>query len=274
MRLGLRSSRPTLRLVRGVVLDMEGVLHVDWEPLPGAGRAVRALRSAGHEVCVLTNTTTRTREQISDALAGMGVEIAPARIVTAASATAELLRRRFAGARVMLLAERGAEEEFAGVQLVERGPVDVVAVGGPDEGFGYERLDRAFRALHEGARLVAMHENRWWVTRSGPRLDAGAYVRGLAYAAGARPLVVGKPSPRIFRLACELLGVPPRRCAMVGDDLRSDVLPARRAGLGGVLVRTGKGARHEAEDARVVEADAVLDGISDLPGWLAAGTAG
>jgi HAD superfamily hydrolase (TIGR01450 family) len=157
---------------------------------------------------------------------------------------------------------------MAGIALVDMEPIEVVVIGGPDASFTYERLDLAFRALHAGAPLVAMHQNRWWVTRRGPTLDAGAYVRGLAYAADVRPRLIGKPSPRIFRLACDLLGERPDTCVMVGDDLRADVLPARRAGMRGVLVRTGKGGRAAREDARAHEADAVLDSIAELPAWL------
>ena len=254
-----------------IVLDMDGVLLLDWEPLPGAREAVERLAAAGHALGVLTNTTSRPRAEIAAALAERGMAIPAERVVTATSATAQYLHERHAGARVLVLAEPEVAPQLEGVSVVEGAGADVVVIGGADpEAFAWERLETAFRALHAGAVLVAMHENRWWSTAAGPRLDGGAAVRGLAYAAGVRPRVVGKPSARIFRSACALLGARPAEAVMVGDDLRSDVLPARRAGLRGVLVRTGKGER-SAADPRAGEADAILDSVADLPGWLAGG---
>ena len=112
-----------------------------------------------------------------------------------------------------------------------------------------------------------MQLNGWWLSAEGARLDSGAYVHALAYAAGARARVLGKPAAAIFHSACRALGLPPAACVMVGDDLRSDVLAAQRIGLRGVLVRTGKGAGY-ADDPRAARADAILDSVADLPLWL------
>ncbi len=184
-------------------------------------------------------------------------------------ATAEYLRRSHAGARVLLVAERGSERQFAGLQLVAGPPADLVVVGGPDESWTLSLLDDALRALQGGARLVAMQGNAWWLAADGARLDSGSYVKALAHAAGVRPRVIGKPAAAIFRTACRALGLPPAACVMVGDDLRSDVLAAQRAGLRGVLVRTGKGPSF-ADDPRAAQASAILDSVADVPRWIEA----
>jgi ribonucleotide monophosphatase NagD (HAD superfamily) len=74
----------------------------------------------------------------------------------------------------------------------------------------------------------------------GIRLDNGAYASALAYASGQEPMVIGKPSPDYFRMALEMLGLPPERVAMVGDDILNDVDAAQKLGLKGILVQTGK----------------------------------
>ena len=132
--------------------------------------------------------------------------------------------------------------ELEGVDLVEDpASADVILLGGPDEGWTYPRLNAVFRRLVEGVPLVAMQRNRWWPTVDGPSLDAGAFVAGLEYATGAEATVVGKPAAGIFEVACELAGAPPSEAAMIGDDLESDLRPARALGMCAVLVRTGKG---------------------------------
>jgi HAD superfamily hydrolase (TIGR01458 family) len=248
-------SRP-----RGIVLDMEGVLHIDWTPIPGSARAVEELRAGGVELAVLTNTTGRSRAAISDRLGAMGMPFAPARIVTAASATGDWLRQERPRAAVHALVEDRALEELAGVRLVERaGDADVVVLGGPGNGWTYARIDDVFRAVKGGAELVAMQRNRWWPTAAGPRADAGLYVAGLEYAAAVRATVLGKPSPAIYRAACAAAAVEPSEAMMVGDDPESDLAPARAAGMRTCLVRTGKGV--EAGPAPAADLD-----VADLAG--------
>jgi HAD superfamily hydrolase (TIGR01458 family) len=226
-----------------VVLDMEGVLHVDWAPLPGAAAAVARLQEADIDAAVLTNTTGHSRAAIAERLAGMGIPIPAARVVTAASAAAEHLRRNHPGARVHALVEPRVTEELAGIELVdEPSAADVVLLGGPDASWTYARLDAVFRRLMGGAALVAMQRNRWWTTAGGPALDAGAFVAGLEYAADVRAVVTGKPAPGIFGAACAVLGADPSAVLMVGDDLDSDLRPAAALGMRTCLVRTGKGA--------------------------------
>jgi HAD superfamily hydrolase (TIGR01458 family) len=227
---------------RGVVLDMEGVLHVDWQPVEGSAAALQRLAAAGVGVSVLTNTTGRTRAGIAARLAEMGMPVPADRIVTAAFAAGEHLRRHHPGACVHALVEPEIAAELEGVDLVDDAAVaDVVLLGGPDERWTYPRLNAAFRRLLDGVPLVAMQRNRWWPTADGPSLDAGAFVAGLEYAAGVEAAVVGKPAPEIFVVACERAGAEPADAVMVGDDLDSDLRPAQALGMGVVLVRTGKG---------------------------------
>jgi len=228
---------------KALVLDMEGVLHVDWTALPGAAHAVVRLIEAGIELAVLTNTTGHSRADIAARLQAMGMPLAPERIVTAAWATAEHLREHEAGRRVYALVEPSGLDEFAGIELVPTPrEADVIVLGGPDDRWTYALLGSVFRALLEGAPLVAMQSNRWWTTGAGPALDAGMYVTGLEYAAGITATVIGKPSAAIYRRACAQAGVDPAAAMMVGDDLESDLRPARELGMATCLVRTGKGA--------------------------------
>jgi HAD superfamily hydrolase (TIGR01458 family) len=248
--------------VRGVVLDMEGVLHVDWEPIPGAAEAVRALRGGGLELCILTNTTGRTRQVLAERLNGLGLEFPADRIVTAASAAAEHLRLDHRGARVYALVERGATGDLDGIELVDRPDrADVVLLGGPDDGWTYQALNGVFRAVLGGVPLVAMQRNRWWPTGEGPALDAGMFVAGLEYAASVSARVIGKPSPAIYLRACALLGVEPAEAMMVGDDLESDLPPARSIGMRTCLVRTGKGSSFGA----TADVDLDIACVADLP---------
>jgi HAD superfamily hydrolase (TIGR01458 family) len=167
---------------------------------------------------------------------------------------------------VALLMGDAVKEDFAGLREGD-GPVDAVIVGDLGDAFGHQVLNRAFRQLMDGAELIALQKNRFWLTPSGLSLDVGPYVAALEYAASVEALVVGKPARAFFASALAAMGVPPERAAMVGDDVESDIGGAMAAGLAGVLVRTGK-YRQDAVQRSGVVPTAVVESIAHVPGLL------
>ncbi|MET8768660.1 TIGR01458 family HAD-type hydrolase [Streptomyces sp. NPDC004658] len=252
--------------VRAVLIDIDGVLTVSWRPLPGAVEALRGIRAAGFAVALVTNTTSRTRASIAETLSQAGFDVGEEDVLTAPAVTAAHLAEHHPGARCLLLNSGDIAADLGDVTLVEEG-ADVVVVGGAGPEFDYAALNRAFGALQRGARLVAMHRNLYWRTDAGLQLDSGAFLLGLERAARVEAQVTGKPSRAFFEAALARLGVGAERALMVGDDIESDVLAAQRAGLTGVLVRTGKYRPETHEDASGAP-DHVLDSFADVPALL------
>jgi HAD superfamily hydrolase (TIGR01458 family) len=255
-----------------ILLDIDGVLHVSGEAVPGGGEAVRALRADGHRLRFVTNNTTRGRERLADDLRGLGVELGTDELTTTPVVAAGLL----AGKRVLALTMEAVRADLAErVELVER-DAEVVLLGGADESdesgrvFSYENLNRAFAELDAGARLVCLHKNRWWQTSGGPLLDSGAFVAGLEYAAGVEAEVVGKPTRAYFDAALAELGATVAEAVMVGDDVEADIGGAKAAGLRAVLVRTGK-FREESLARASPQPDGVVASIADVPAFLREG---
>jgi HAD superfamily hydrolase (TIGR01458 family) len=251
-----------------ILLDVDGVLHVSGQPIPGAAEAVRRLRANGHRLRFVTNTTTRSRARLAEELRTAGIEVEDEEVQTTADAAVSALR----GRRVLALVMHALVGDLDGIELVGEG-ADAVLIGGADETpetslvFSYMNLARAFAELELGARLYCLHKNRWWQTARGPLLDAGAFVAGLEYAADVEAVVIGKPSPSYFRAALEALDTDPDRAWMVGDDLESDIAGAQAVGLNTVLVRTGK-FRPDAVEASRVRPDGIVSSIVQLPDWI------
>ncbi len=152
--------------------------------------------------------------------------------------------------------------DLDGIDLVDEAPADVVVIGGAGVDFTHQQLNEAFRLILDGAAFVAMHRNMYWRTADGLELDTGAYVRALEEATGVEPVVLGKPSPDFFASAVAELDLAPERVAMIGDDIEIDVRGARRMGIQGWLVKTG---RFRKEDlGRGIWPDHVLESIADL----------
>jgi len=248
--------RDALRGIRALLLDLDGVIVSAGKAVPGSVDAIAELERRGTTYRIVTNTSLVSRGSLSQLAAKLGNEIPPERFQSALSASAAYAARAFPGEPLYVLASSDARTEFDGQHLLSNeeaaapgARAAAVIVGDSPDELSYANLNVAFRLVRGGARLIGMHRNAWWLTPDGPTLDSGAYVTGLEFAAGVRAQIIGKPAPAFFSLAVAALrreasarGNRLRRAeiAMVGDDVRTDVLAGQRAGLCGVLVLTGK----------------------------------
>ncbi len=238
------------------MFDLDGTLYVGGEPVAGAREAIEALKASGFEIRYVTNTTRIPRRAVVERMRSLGFAAEEREIFTPAWAASRLI----GGRSCFALVNDSLHEDLGGVRLTDDFP-EVVLVGDMGEGFTYARLDAAFRCLMGGADLVALQKNRYWRKGEELSLDAGPFVAALEYASGKRAVIVGKPEESFFRIALEDMGLEANEVAMVGDDAEADVLGAKKAGLSGVQVRTGKW-RPGGDEG---EADLVLDSVAALP---------
>jgi HAD superfamily hydrolase (TIGR01458 family) len=251
-----------------ILLDVDGVLHVSGAPIAGAASAVKRLRDNGHRIRFVTNSTTKSRTQVAEQLRAMKIAVEDDEVQT----TGAVASRALAGKRVLALTMPGMLDDLEGLQLVGMN-VDAVLLGGADEGeetgriFSYLNLNRAFHELEAGAELYCLHKNKWWQTADGARLDAGAFVAGLEYAADIEATVLGKPSNAYFAAALEALDAEPGLTWMIGDDLEGDILGAHNHGMKTILVRTGK-FRPDDVERSAVQPDGIVSSIAQVPDWL------
>lgn len=245
--------------IRLVLIDLDGTMYVGSEAIEGAADAVGRLRDLGLAVRFTTNTDSVTPATLVRRLAGMGVAAALDEVLTPVVLARALLDED-AGARALVIASPEVRSVLAGRIATGAERVTHVVVADPSYGADYAELDSAFRAIRDGAQLVAMQMGRWVQRDSGVHLDTGGWVRMLEYAAEVDAHLLGKPSPDFFRLATASASVDAARALVVGDDRASDIAGGRAAGCHTVLVRTGKGTV-----SRGPEPDLVVDSIADVP---------
>jgi HAD superfamily hydrolase (TIGR01450 family) len=273
--------RSALEGVRAFVLDADGVLMYRGAPIPGAVGAIETLKARGVPYRVVTNFSSSHRAGLARIFAdATGLPAEPELIITAASAAAAYTARHHAGRPLLVLAQPDALREWKGQELVDPDAadakdarVDAVVIGDAGDALSFRNLDIAFRHLRNGAAFIAMHRNPWWVTQRGPTLDAGSVVAGLEFALGRKAVICGKPSPVVFREAVGELradvahaggrALRLEEVAMVGDDPRADVAAAKRVGLRGILVLTGK-VDQAAADAARSRPDAVASSLAEV----------
>lgn len=250
--------RGALGGIRGLLLDLDGVLVMKGGLLPNAAESLARLESRGLPYVIATNMSLFSRATLSREMGKGGLPVPPERILCASSSTADYCRRSWPADPLYVMGAPDGLREFEGLTLLSHEEaraadrVAAVVVGDAGAEFTPANLQAAFRLIRGGAAFVAMHKNRWWITPDGPTMDAGAYVTALEFATERQALVTGKPSAEFFldgvreleRLAGGALvagcALEPRQVAMVGDDLWNDIAGAQDAGLRGIFVRSGK----------------------------------
>ncbi|MDD1664209.1 MAG: TIGR01458 family HAD-type hydrolase [Methanomicrobiales archaeon] len=252
-----------MRAIRGFLLDLDGVLYVGSQPVPGAVEALHHLRERGCPVRFVSNSTRRSRATVAGRLRVIGFSIDEHEILTPAVAAASMLMREGKTAFLVTTGDAHRDFEDAGVTVTGDRP-DTVVIGDAGDCFTYELLNRAMRMILSGAQLIALEKDRTWMGADGLMLSAGPFVSALEYATGKEAICVGKPSPRFFSTALDGLGIPASDAAMVGDDIETDIGGAQRCGMQGILVRTGK-FREDLLVSSGVIPDLVINSVADLP---------
>ena len=244
-------------MVKGLLIDLDGVLYVGDTPIPGAKESVEELKKK-FKVRFITNTTRKPTRKVVEKLRSMGFYVEEGEVFTALKTTAEFLRRKKAKA-FFLLTEEAMEE----VADLVGDPPNYVVVGDAHERFTYENMNKAFRYLVSGSKLIAVAKNRYFLDKDDRlSLDAGPFVKALEFASGKRARLMGKPSRSFFFEVLRSMDLRPEECCVVGDDIEADVLGGMKLGMRGVLVRTGK---FREEDLKKGRPDLVIGSIAELP---------
>ena len=227
--------------IRIFFFDLDGVLSVGKEHprYLGGHEVIEKIKSTGKKAYVLTNDSTHTRDQIRQNLVKLGFGFESEEILTSSYLTALYLTQRCGKASFFLVGEEGLRRELeaAGHITDEENPQFVVV--GFDRQLTYKKLDLALRFLRNDTALIGSYGGAVYMSDQGPALSAGPIIKALEYGSGKRAIMIGKPAPRMFRLALRRANEKAANAVMVGDQLETDVLGAQRAGVHTVLVLTG-----------------------------------
>lgn len=246
------------------VLDLDGVVWLGEEPVPGSAEAISGLRRSGRRVVFVTNNSSATVAQYLAKLERVGVPAERGDLVTSAQAAAFLVEP---GSTALVCAGAGVEEALRarGVEVVSDGDADAVVVGWHRD-FSFERLTAACRAIWGGARFIATNDDPTYPTPDGLLPGGGSIVAAVAYATGIESLVAGKPHQPIADLVTARAGDV---ALVVGDRPATDGLLAARLGVPFALVLSGVTRAGDAPAA--TGADYVAADLADLREQLEAG---
>lgn len=253
------SSVTTLTGIRGVVCDVDGVVHAGERVFTEAVEALNAWMAAGLGVVFVTNNASRAPEELAARLTEDGVDVGVDQVLTGAMAGAHVVAEHVpAGSSVFVAGSEALARATADAGLVPTDdPLEAAAVvQGYAPSMTYQRLHDAARAVTAGAVWVATNRDLTLPTAWGQAPGNGAYVAAVARATGQEPLVAGKPEGAVYAMALQRLGCSADEAVAIGDRLETDVAGANRAGLHSVLVTTGVHGVRDVEDLRAAGGDA------------------
>ncbi|HEY1855138.1 MAG TPA: HAD-IIA family hydrolase [Solirubrobacterales bacterium] len=227
----------------GFLVDLDGVVWIGREPVPGSPEALAALLGAGKRIAFVTNNPGREPAVYAERLAALGVEVEPGQIVTAGIVAARLAAEVAGkGGPVFVVGapalKRLVEEEGARVVGTEEAAGAAVVLVSGHRDFDYAELLASKRALDGGAALFATSRDPTLPTPDGEAPGTGSVLAAVETAAGKRAEIAGKPERHLFELALAAVDGA-ERVAMVGDRLSSDVAGGHAAGLRTILVLSG-----------------------------------
>ncbi|MBN1167374.1 MAG: TIGR01458 family HAD-type hydrolase [Methanospirillaceae archaeon] len=248
--------------IRGILIDIDGVIRTAGKKIPGAEETVGFLKHHDIPFLLLSNTTRTCRKTIARNLVSAGIAVSVGDILTPAAAAVRYLKGKGI-AECSLLATGDVDTDFADEGITIRNDSSVIIVGDAGDNFTYPSLVSVFRQVLQGAELIALERDRYWMDTDGLTLAAGPFVAGIEYATGVSARVMGKPSPSFFEQACDAIGMRSDECIMVGDDIYSDIGGAQAAGIRGFLVTTGK-YNKETVAASGITPHTVIDSIASL----------
>lgn len=254
------------RMPELVMLDLDGTLYVGKQAIPGAIACLQQLRKRGIQLRFLTNTTTKSHDELIARLRVMGFTLEDEELISAPiAAKLELLslqqklRRTI---RIWPVVADGIKQDFSEFYWDEQKP-DFIILGDIGDAWDMALINRLFNAMHAGAELIALHKNHFWQTEEGLKADIGFFVAGLEYVCSKTARVMGKPNRAFFQRVLDSVGVDANNAIMVGDDLDSDVGGAQQMGVRACLVKTGK-YRESYVDHSAIKPAYIIPSIADL----------
>jgi len=253
--------------ISGFLIDLDGVLYTGDTPVNGAREILSVLTERGYPFRCVSNSTRKCRATIAAKLEKLGFDI-PERAIFTPPLAAVRYMQMTGKHRAYLLTTGDVDRDFAGTCTDDGSTnVDYVIVGDAGDKMTYASMNRAFRCLIEGADLIALEKDRFWMAPDGLSLSAGPFVVALETATGKPATVVGKPAKAFFDLALQDMGLAADGVVMIGDDILTDIGGAQAAGMRGVLVRTGK-FREDVTLTVGIKPDAVINSIGDIGSLL------
>ena len=253
--------------IKGLILDMDGVLWRDTEPIGDLPAIFQAFKDQGLKVILATNNATKTVDEFFTKISRFGVELEDWQVISAAQATGIFLAEKYPnGCRVFAVGTPSLTKilETAGLTVVSDRHADVqVVVAAMDTGLTYEKLKDAELLVRSGCEFIGTNPDVTYPSPEGLIPGAGTVIGAIEIASGQKATIIGKPEPLLYQMALRRLGLKPEETLGVGDRLETDILGAQAAGVYSAFVLSGASTLEQAQQMPQAP-DIIVNDLSEL----------
>jgi 4-nitrophenyl phosphatase len=227
-------------IIKGLILDMDGVLWRDNAPLGDLPEIFRVFSELGLRVVLATNNASRDVNQYIDKLLSFGVRVEPWQIVTSGVSTVHYLKELHPdGGEVYILGSKSLIDELNRAGFYHGGEKPLAVVAALDREITYGKLMEASLLIQHGVPFVGTNPDKSFPIPGGEAPGTGAILAALEATTRVSPIIIGKPETRMYSVALEHLGTKADTTLAVGDRLETDILGAQKTGLFSALVLSG-----------------------------------
>lgn len=265
-------SQPDLSWVRGMIIDMDGVLWRGETILPGVPELFAYLREQDIGFVLATNNATQTPETYRQRMRAAGVEVSEHEVLTSALATAAYLQEQLpVGSALYVVGDDGIRQALqrAEFRIIRRAEEAEAVVAAMSRRVCWEDLAEATLALRRGVPFIGTNPDASFPTERGQVPGAGAILAALEAGSGREPTVIGKPERYLYQQATQILGTEPNDTLILGDRLETDIVGGIRLGAQTALLLTGVTSEEQAADSEI-EANYQFHNLVDLMASLGA----
>ncbi len=251
-----------LENIKGLLIDLEGVLYSDNKVIDGSIETIDKLREK-FKIRFLTNTTTTSRNSIFKKLIDLKFNLKEEDIFTPSIAINDFLIKNKIN-NIFLMTNSHLVPDFKNFIIDDKSPQAVI-IGDIYKEFNWTSLNHVFQLIKDNeCLLIALHKNKYCKRNGKIALDLGPFVTALEYASNKNAIVIGKPEKDFFDLAIRSLDLNKNEILMIGDDIISDIKGSKDNSIKAIQVKTGK-YQEQDENSVFIQPDIRIRSINDLP---------
>ena len=261
--------RGELHMDKGFIFDLDGTIYIDDHLIDGVLETINRLREKKYKILFLTNKSIATREEYCQKLRKLGIEVTMNEIINSNYITAKYLKEHMDPRdSVLVIGEQPLIDELAADQInMTKDPLEAAyIVVGWDRNYTYEKINLAYQAWKNGAKIIATNPDKTCPVENGDIPDCAAMIGAIEGTTGEKiDAVIGKPSKYLADYVVnEILQLSPDQCYVIGDRLETDILMGNESGINTILVLSGISSLEDVEDSPH-QPDYVLESVKGIP---------
>lgn len=248
-----------------IMFDLNGTLYERGVALEGVNHTIKKLREKDYNLSFITNTDGRSIHDVYQRVIKKGLDVKEEEIYTPVSAVKAFIKQNSKKSFYPLVSD-DVLKSLEGVNREDGNP-DYVVIGDFCDKVSYEEINKAFRMIKNGAQIIALSKTLWYIDVDGYSINTGAFVKMFEIACDREAILMGKPSEDFFHMGLKRTNSKPENTLIVGDDIKTDILGAKKINATAVLVKTGV-YQEESLNSSEIKPDFIIENINELPSLL------